>query len=317
MPSTEQQPDIIGGEKSRPETGQNTVWPNFYVVGAQKCGTTSLYQHLKKHPQVFLPEVKEPAYFSDPPPPGAKLLYPDSRVTIDYYQGLYRDARGFEAIGDTSPHYLRDADSARRIHEVCPGAKIIVMLRDPVVRAHSAYLMNLLRDFDSAPTFGQALQRDKERNKGSWFTAWQYVEAGLYSSQVRRYLDKFGKDQVLVLMFEDLAVRSQELFAQVASHLGVDPGLIDVTSVSEPHNYYRMPRFKTAYRIAGALGLRSKLTSPSFRRLLNRSGLLFKTEKPPLDAESRKYLQEIYGPDIAQLEELLGRKLPELRKSWA
>lgn len=295
---------------------EDTAWPNFYVVGAQKCGTTSVYYHLRRHPQVFLPEEKEPAFFANFPTAREKMIFPASRTTIDEYRRFYQGARGFGAIGDASPHYLRDEESPRRIHEVSPQAKIIIMLRDPVVRAHSAYLMNLARHFDFSPSFCEALARDEPRPKADWFTAHHYVGAGLYYEQVHRYLNIFGREQVQVLLFEDLAAKPRQLLTSIAGHIGIDPAPFAAMDLSQPYNAYQVPRFRTVYRFASALGQRTKLLPPSVRAWLKETPLLHDRTKPPLDIESRRHLQSIFDPDITRLEELLGRKLPELRKSW-
>jgi hypothetical protein len=294
-------------------------WPTFFIVGAQKCGTTSLYKHLKKHPEVFLPEVKEPAFFVTRPQPGEPRLFPEGCTTLEEYSQLYLGAEKFAAIGDASPHYLCDEGSPRRIHDACPQARIIIMLRDPVIRAHSAYLMNRGRDYDSAPTFRQALERDEERDKTSWYTSWQYVQAGMYHAQVSRYLDAFSSAQVLILLFDDLRRDPNELLSRIARHIGINPAPFGASDLSEPYNYFKMPRFRTAYRIARTpLGrkIRQKLFPESVQQWLRRSSLLYGDRKPPLDDESRQYLQTIYDPDVARLEGLLGRELPELRTSW-
>lgn len=294
---------------------QGTIWPNFFIVGAQKCGTTSIYYNLKKHQQVFLPELKEPAFFANPPDPGESLVDPDRRTPLDKYQRLYQGARGFDAIGDASPHYLSDDGSARRIYEVCPGARIIIMLRDPVVRAHSAFLMNLTRGSDSAPTFEDALEKDKSRKKSSWFTAHRYVEAGLYYDQVRRYLDVFGGTQVQIFLFDDLSTKPRELFSNVARHIGIDSAPFGTMDLSEGYNLYKVPRWMTGYRIGQRLGL-GQIVPVGVRQRLVKSVLFKRGKKPPLDERSRRFLQGIYDPDISRLEDLLGRKIPELRKSW-
>ena len=238
---------------------------------------------------------------------------------MEEYQQLYRRARGFAAIGDLSPIYLWEENAAKRIYKVSPTAKIIIMLRDPVVRAHSYYLMHLRIGGESALSFKEALRRDSTRNKSSWFTSWQYVEAGLYSAQVRRYLDVFGRDQVLIRLFDDLAKDPEGLFAGIARHIGVDPTLFGGADLSEAYNTFKAPRFALAYRIARSAPvkkLRQKVMPRSAQKWLKSSPFLYRTKKPPLDDESRQLLQKTYDPDISCLEEMLGRKLPELRKSW-
>jgi hypothetical protein len=300
-------------------SSEDSIWPNFFLVGAAKAGTTSLYHHLKSHPQVFVPERKEPNYFATPPPPDEPLLDTGWCCTLDEYQSLYRGGRGIAAIGDLSTSYLSDEFAPRRIHEACPNAKIIIMLRDPVIRAHSYYLMHLRMGGESAPTFWEALERDKHRNKTSWFTSWQYVEAGLYYEQVRRYVDTFGSGQVLIRLFDDLTKNPEELFQDIAGHLGIDPAPFHEVNLQEAHNAFKMPRFRSLYQVARSdlsRKLREKLFPEALQVWLRTSPLLYGRKKPPLDDTSRRYLQEIYDPDITLLEELLGRPLPELRKSW-
>jgi hypothetical protein len=305
-----------GPERAFNEISARSVWPDFYLVGAAKCGTTSIYEHLKKHPQVYLPEMKEPNFFAAPAPPGEPAFDVPRCSNLEEYQHLYRKARGFSAIGDASNSYLWDEHAPGRIQEICPHAKIVIMLRDPVVRAHSFYLMNLRSGDDSSPTFRQALELDRERSKSSWFTSWLYVEGGMYYAQVRRYFETFGKDQVLVLFFDDLVKDPTPLFAQIAGHIGVEADPFETIEVSTALNTYRMPRLSTAYRLAGMLGLRGRLLPVSVRRWLSRNPLLFDHRKPSLDGETRRYLQQIYDPDITLLEDLLERRLPELRVSW-
>lgn len=298
--------------------GENN-WPTFFVVGGQKCGTTSVYEHLRRHPEVFLPQMKEPAFFAAQPAAGETRIVPGGYASFEEYRNLYLGAKGFAAIGDASPHYLCDEESARRIHEVSPQAKIIIMLRDPVIRAHSAYLMNLGRQFDSAVTFRQALEWERGRNHGSWFTSWRYVEAGLYHDQVRRYLDMFGDQQVLILLFDDLQRSPVETFSRITRHIGVSSLALSGAELSRPYNTFRMPRFMSAFRLARKPALRRirhAILPERMQRWLRNHPLLYGKTRPALDDESRRYLQGIYDPDISRLEDLLGRKIPELRKSW-
>lgn len=300
-------------------TEQNSIWPNFFIVGAAKCGTTSLYAELYKHPQVFLPEMKEPNFFaSAAPPPGIDAK--DCASDFAGYQRLYRGSENFAAVGDASPSYLWDEPSAERIHKVCPQARIIIILRDPVMRAHSAYLMNLLRGAEPASaSFLEALRRDAARQEKGWWVARLYVELGLYHDQVRRFFDVFGREQTHILFFDDLTNDPVAAYRGIAHHLGITPDNFRAEEVSKAHNAYRMPRSSAAYRLlTGSISakLRNALLPASVQNWLRHSPLLYSRRKPPLDDESRQYLQKIYDPDITRLEELLGRKLPELRKSW-
>lgn len=291
--------------------------PNFFIVGAVKSGTTSIYAQLKKHPQVFLPEMKEPHFFTSRLPP------PENKEencigNFDAYQRLYQGAAGFPAIGDVSASYLWDETSPERILEVCGQAKIIISLRDPIARAYSQYWMDILLGFRKL-SFEEELRRDiANTDKGFW-TARLYVELGLYHDQVRRYFDAFGRDRVLVVFFDTLTKAAQEFFTQITTHLGIDPIRRQEEDLAVAHNVFRLPRFPRAYRILSSptvRELRHKLLPTGIQRWLQVNTVFYETKKPPMNPETRQFLQDIFEPDVCRLEDLLGRKLPELRKSW-
>ena len=299
-------------------------WPNFYIVGAVKSGTTSLYARLKKHPQVFLPEMKEPHYFASSPVP-AHLKHEHCTGDLDAYMNLYRGSEGYKAIGDASPSYLWDEAAPRRIHEVAPHARIIAILRDPIDRAYSEYLMAIMNGSDSLPLL-EALKTDYAREKKDYWIARLYVELGMYHDQLKRYFDIFGKEQVLVLLFEDLVKSPEQTYARIAAHLGIDPGKYEASENPLERNAYRMPRFLFLYHLLvspTSRSLRRRLLPDSVRKWMRNSAflqynsLLFGKRKPPLDAESRDFLQGIFEPEVLRLEKLLMRDLPELRKTWA
>jgi hypothetical protein len=302
-------------------TATSVIWPNFFIVGAAKCGTTSLYAELKKHPEVFLPDVKEPHYFiTTPPLPTMRVRQEHRAGDREGYLRLYENARSCRAIGDASPSYLWDEGSARRIHEVSPAAKIVVILRDPVTRAHSQFQMNHLvgTETDSL-TFLEALRRDQARQPKGWWAARLYIELGMYAEQVSRFHEVFGSDQVLVVLSEDLKRNPQKLYSEIARHIGVDPGHFATRDISEAHNASRTPRFLGAYHFVTKRvnrELRDRILPAPVRQWLRSSPLLYGRQKAPLDDEARRFLQKIYDPDITDLEQLLERKLPELRKSW-
>lgn len=294
-------------------------WPNFFVVGAQKCGTTSLYEYMKNHREIFVPELKEPEYFSTPAQ-SKDVLYAQWCPTLEDYQRNYAGSSGYRIVADFSTGYLWDKTAAGRIQQASPGAKIIILLREPIVRAHSAYLMLFRDGLERAPTFQEALEWDERRDQTSWFTAFNYVQAGLYYEQVRRYIEIFGRERVLVLMFEELIKNPEMTLARIAEYLGVDGAPFKSADVSRAHNTFRMPRNMAAYRIFRnpvIMSLRHALLPKGFQAWLQKNPLLYTKSKPSLDMKTRKYLQGLYAPDVERLEELLGRKLPELRKSWS
>jgi len=296
------------------------VWPDFYVVGAGKSGTTSLWAYLKKHPQVFLPKMVEPTYFvTAPPPPSLKSRY--CTGNLEAYQRLYDDANGCKAVGDKSVGYLWDRNVAERIHAVAPQARIVIILRDPVERAYSHYQMSVRHGGESL-SFLDALQRDNSESVRSnyWWNQHQmYVELGLYYEQVRRYLETFGREQVGVYLLEDLETDPLRVMSELCRHIGVDPALLDTEEIKRVRNPGVVPRSKWLYDVARftvSRKLRDKILPRSVDVWLRQSSLLYKPYRRQWTVEEAKYLQSIYEPDLCRLEELLGRKLPQLRKTW-
>lgn len=285
---------------------QKVNWPNFFVVGPPKAGTTSIAHHLKKHPQVFIPDVKEPHYFS----PHIESVV---NLNLDEYRRLYEKASGYTAIGDLSASYFLYEEVPGRIFEVSPDARIVMMLRDPVARAYSDFTFARTLGIEPETAFRKALQRYETRDSPEWYLSRCYIEQGLYYSPVRRYQETFGKERVLLLPFDDLTRNPREFFARIATHIGVNPGFFETVDLSEALNEYRMPRWRSLVNLVRRLRLQQMIPASMLRRL---RPLFFDTNRDPLDEESRRLLQEMYKPDVAQLEELMGRKFPELRKSW-
>jgi hypothetical protein len=297
----------------------SNVWPNFFVVGAAKCGSTSVWKYLKRHPQVFIPEMKDPSFFiSTPRAPGRDHC----AGNLEAYQNVYREAKGYKAIGDTTVGYLFDRNAARGIHAVCPHARIVILLRDPVARAYSNYYMYERYGVERS-SFFEAVQRDHskaiEANNWSGLFPQLYVELGLYYEQVLRYIETFGREQVGIYLFEDMQKDTRGLMSEICGHIGVDPALLDSKELARVHNPGRVPRVRWLYNIARAvlsLKVRRRILSPSVSEWLGETPLFYKRYKQPRDQRATKYLQSIYEPDLCRLEALLGRKLPALRSTW-
>lgn len=291
-----------------------TKWPNFFVVGAPKAGTTFLFEHLRGHPEVFMPRIKEPSFFG---------AYP--AITFENYRALYARAQDFPVVADFSPFYLSDPEAARKIHEVSPDARILILIRDPVARAHSQYLMYRRTEVEPESVFLKALQRyfdSPGRGNEScrdWKTSREYVEPGMYGDHVRRYIEVFGPEQVQVLLFNDLTRNPRETMLKVARHIEIDPAPIEGRHFEGRQNSFRMPRYQRLYRLLRDSKLRKRLMlylPDQIQSWLRESPVLYGGKKPSLDPEARRFLQNLYDQDITQLEALLGRSFAELRESW-
>jgi hypothetical protein len=199
------------------------------IVGAAKAGTTSLFQYLRQHPEIFLIPQKETNFFAfsctesfrwHGPEPGAIT----GRVrTADHYERLLEEGTPFPVRGEVSPLYLYSPTAAQRIAGYAPGTRVVIILRNPVDRAYSHFL-HLTRDGrEPCADFEKALEAEDKRRREHWFWDYLYTRMGFYSEQIRRFLKHFPERQVRIFLFEDL-LRPHELLDEIMRFVGVDRG---------------------------------------------------------------------------------------------
>lgn len=285
--------------------------PNFLIVGAVKAGTTSLYEYLSQHPDVFMPDLKEPHYFTRlvPPPPPA-MLEEYVRDPIQYAR-LFEDAGQAKAIGEASPSYLWCPEAPRRIREELGPVRIIAILREPIDRVYSHFLMDV-RDRRQKQSFLRALQEDLAKTPKGWWVSALYVELGLYREQLERYFELFGSERVLVLFHDELTASAPATLRRIAEFLEIDVDAVDSIDFSRTHNPYRKVRGPLAgwildRRVFQAIGA---LVPLRWKRLIQERILTAPAPKPPPDPAAVELLREIYEPEHTALEETLGMSLP-------
>jgi Sulfotransferase family len=296
------------------------MMPNFILVGAARSGTTSLYRYLDQHPDIFVAPVKEPHYFAadDFPDwfagPGDDRL--NRRIIRDqeHYEQLFAAASGKRVIGESSAFYLCHPRAADRIASACPDPKIIIMLRNPVERAYSAY-MYLVRDGRETLSLTEGLEREGERKAQRFEPMWWYTELGRYFMQVKRFLDLFGKRRVMVLLYDDLCANPAQLVCSVFDFLGVRRDVPIDTSIR--YNSAGVPRSRTLYTVvdtflAGPLALKKhiKALMPSSVSTALRDRVMSALVEPvPMGADVPTQLRGVFADDVNNLEDLLGRDL--------
>jgi len=223
--------------------------PNFFIIGAPKSGTTTLSLALAQHPQIFMPKARELHYF-------APDLFPGRGISKSTYTRLFRDAAGYPAIGDKSVWYLYSAAAPDLILDTCPDARVLIMLRNPVEMLSSLHNQYLFSNRENHKIFYEALTAEVMRRQGKdvpatvenpWFLF--YTEIGKYSKHVVRYLERFGKDKVKIVIFDDFIADPAGVYRSIFSFLGVDQ---DFQPVIETHN----PRKTVRSRLV------SKITNP-------------------------------------------------------
>ncbi len=279
--------------------------PNFFIVGTPKSGTTSLFHYLQEHPEVFLPELKEPHFFSCPEVNNTyyKTKIVDSK---EEYLTLYQSTKTYKAIGDLSSSYLFNKESASRIKVFNPKAKIIIVLRDPVERAISHYLMDVNLGYINV-SFKEVL---KNKNKHKKFYQ-EYVELGFYEKQIERYKNHFPDSQIKIIL-------SSSLFTDTLGILKETYNFINVSTTFTPdfkkrHNQYRESRFDFLNFFLKSNIIKNVIPSTLKARL---KPLIFnqEAEKPNLEFE-KQLLKEIYKKSIAETETLISQDLTSWKQT--
>ena len=189
--------------------------PTFLVVGAQRSGTTSLYEYLAAHPDVFMATPKELHFFDRHLDRG-----------VDWYRSRFEGARGERAVGEATPAYLYVPSAAEGMADVVPECRLVAVLRNPVDRAFSHYLLERGRGWEDR-SFEDAIDAEPERLASGSIDELlhhSYVDRGRYVRQLRRIGERFARSALLVLLFEDLRDRPEDTYREVCRFLGVDEG---------------------------------------------------------------------------------------------
>jgi len=290
--------------------------PDFLVIGAAKSGTSSLDRYLAQHPDIFMPRKKEAHYFSTPDFPERFAGPGDDGMTTETirdesaYRALFADAKPGQRVGESSAFYLYYPGTANRIHSYNPDMKLLVVLRQPVSRAWSAY-MHLVRDARETLPFAQSLELEPERKQRGFEPMWLYRELGLYSEQLERYFDVFPRNQVKVILFDEFTRDTPGVMADVFAFLDVRDVPVD-TGIH--YNESGVPSSRAAYNFVSKPHPLKELVKPFIpTQVRERLGNQLKSKmlkKVDMDAETRAELQAYFAPEVSRLRTLLGRELP-------
>jgi len=281
-------------------------WPNFFIVGAPKAGTTSIYEYLKNHPQIFMSPIKEPNYFS------INILTQNDPLNPirnkKKYLELFKDMKNEKIVGEASPYYLSDYDAPKSIHDISPAAKILISLRDPVEREFSHFLMHQGYGL-TIRNFHEQLKIETENYQTS--TEYVTLKHGMYYENVKRYVDIFGNNQVKIIIFEEFIKNPKEGIEEILRFLDLDPK--SAIFKNKIHNPYKIVRGPIAQRVIESKKLSKlakSLMSESTRVSLKEKFFLKRQKKPELESKDKANLIKFYQEDVKKLESVLGRKLP-------
>jgi Sulfotransferase domain len=295
--------------------------PSFFLLGATKAGTTSLHYYLAQHPDILMSDPKEPPFF--------RLQY--GRGPEWYWKTYFRRYNGQRAAGDGAPQNLHLPFVAERIAATAPEARLMVLCRNPVDRAVSAWRHNVRLGVEALP-FAEAVERNLRRlERGETFEGEEgtrryeefgaregnaglqrafgfYVEPGYYAEHIERYRRLFGADRLLILFFEDLVADPAGTTARAVAFLGLPPHPLRDARPQNEATSAAATRLNSLISKLPGVRLASPQLRARVRALVARAGKRG-ASPPPMDAAALQGLAAHYQPHTRRLAELTGRDL--------
>jgi hypothetical protein len=283
--------------------------PNFYIIGAQKAGTTSLNDILAKHPDIFMPDDKEIPYFYD------ENLFALGKQNYEWY---FRKWKGQKRIGNAPVNLIYLASvTAKKMYEFDKNLKFICCLRNPIDRAYSAYWYFRSNLWESAKTFEEALAKEsciKETGSVEERCNLTYIDHGLYYEQLLTFYEYFSPDQILVLLFEDLKNKPHSVFECISKFLDIDYNKFsefekksNITSTSRiqiiDNLIYKDNKIKSVYNKILSNKSRYKMRYAFLKYIADINKRKF--AKPLMKKETRDELVVFYKQPNMKLEKML------------
>ncbi len=290
------------------------TWPNFFIVGTPKAGTSSLYEYLKQIPGIYMSPNKEPNYFSITLVSANGRDYKPIRDKKEYLS-LFSKVKNEKIIGEATQSYLLDPEAPKLIHEVSPNARILISLRDPVERIFSLCLM-LIRQGRLKISFHDAIHQALNQDIISDGIIKKLIRdhalgGGKYTESVKRYQDIFGIDQVKIIFFEEWTKEPKKTVEEILNFLGLNYNIDDFHS--EVYNPFGISRGAVATSILANQKITTfanKILPLSTKNFLKEKFLIKKVPKPKMDEKDQELLVNFYRDDVEKLQNLLSRKLP-------
>jgi hypothetical protein len=288
------------------------AFPDFYLVGAPKCGTTALYEFLRQHPDIFLPKTKELIFF------GSDLSYPN-RLSEEEFLAYYTERGDEQRAGSAHTAYLQSRRAPAEIKARRPDADIVVMLRNPaemLLSWHSELLYQTIEDIED---FEEALDAEADRRQGlrltrsarhSYVESLYYTDVAAYAAQVERYFAAFGRSHVHVIIHDDLRSDPIATYRGTLDFLGVDSTFEPTFGVLNQNKTVRsrtLQKFFFASSVPGHRVIRNLLPGRLRRRLLEAN--VHREPRAEVPTQVTRRLQQLFHDDVARLSVLIGRDL--------
>ncbi|OAD23701.1 sulfotransferase [Candidatus Thiomargarita nelsonii] len=297
--------------------------PDFLFVGTGKSGTTSIHFYLKQHPQLFLPEIKEPKFFHIVSNPNQSMQKYAKYIVQDFesYLALFDEAKTEQLCGEVTPSYLYFHNYAipniKKYHPEWEKLKIIIILRNPVEKAFSQYVFAKNTHGLTSETFEEGLSREPMRLKtGDSPPDLFYVDSSMYYSSVKAYMDSFK--EVKVFLYDELKNSPEMLMADMLSFIGANKDFVKQMELGKRYNPGQntlVPRNFGSRVISSILNLNPSLIKKVLRDVLGQHQMskareyLFKEKKEVMSEETAIRLRDTFREDVRRLEKLINRDL--------
>ena len=293
---------------------KNINLPNLLIVGAAKCGTTSLHNYLKQHPDIFMSKQKEPHFLINSDI-GEDRIHKAITVLEDY-EDMFKTDSIYKYKGESSVMYLAFPEfSIKNIKKYLdPDVKIIIMLRNPVERAFAGYLHNLRYNPSENLSFEEAFEKSEARyyQERDITPDTRYLHVGNYYSQVESFMSMFN-DNVLVIMYEDYVNDIDLCLANVFDFLDIDKISVDTSTRHMVGGWIFKRKFlrnllipKNNFKSL----IKSFLPNKKIRKAIKQKIMnMITVENPSISKDMHKKLTEYYRKDIDNLSKLLNKEL--------
>ncbi len=289
--------------------------PNFLIIGAQKGGTSALYDALKLHPQIWMSPGKEPAFFAatdgvpafDGPPYRTRWI-----TDLDVYEALFAGGAQARAIGEASTLYSfwHTDQTAAAIQNYAPDMRLLAILRQPAERAYSAFHFVRQQGMEPLADFQEALRAEKSR--GRWHPTFRYAQNGKYSIHLKPYFERFPRAQIRIYLYEDWNNDPEGVIRDICRFLEIDEMFIP--AMAARRNVTRITRsealkifLKRPHPLKALL--RPLLPARWRKNMVKQMHRWNESPLPPLNPALRRELTESYRKDILKLQDLIGRNL--------
>jgi hypothetical protein len=297
--------------------------PNFYVIGAPRCGTTALYTYLRNHPNIFLPEIKELHYFASDFPNIQKVLF---KSPDDYFK-MFSDANESHfAVGEISPLYIYSKVALRNIKDFNPSVKVILIVRNPVEFVQSVHQLNLGLLREDEPDLARAWDLQELRRRGEMIPKScrepeliMYGELGLFGKYVEKVFEIFPREQVLIVLFNDFVKHPKDVYEDILSFLNVpSDNRQDFPPVNSNYEHrskllgrlLHPPQiiYKTYMKFISLFGMRfMRIVSQIYNKVETFNAR--RISRSSIDSALYIKIQSYFRDDIKKLSELINRDL--------